>query len=172
MVSEVPGREARRICEAGAGLGGAAEMLVSVRAVMVGEDCTVLRVMLRAMASGSHLTAGDTDGRLLGTCQCTVRPGTHTMAAAVAVAAAAIIGLFKGCDTTRCLHFAIFTRHLGFGHFVQHGFGHPFSTGFGHSVRFIHRLLWYFMAQPYRANLTDHGAVVYLSSQPYRYLIS
>ena len=31
-------------------------------------------------------------------------------------------------------------------------------------------MLWYFMAQPYRANLTDHdtGADVYLSSQPYR----
>jgi hypothetical protein len=37
-------------------------------------------------------------------------------------------------------HFAIFTRHLGFGHFVQLGFGHPFSTGFGHSIRSLHRL--------------------------------
>jgi hypothetical protein len=37
-------------------------------------------------------------------------------------------------------HFAIFTRHLGFGHFVQHGFGHPSSTGFGHSVQLLHRL--------------------------------
>jgi hypothetical protein len=37
-------------------------------------------------------------------------------------------------------HFAIFTRHLGFGHFVQLGFSHPFSTSFGHSIRSLHRL--------------------------------
>jgi hypothetical protein len=50
------------------------------------------------------------------------------------------------------------SRHLGFGHFVQHGFGHPFSTGSGNSKTGLTRTV--FTNSSSAEDVIDHLAAI------------